>query len=107
MAPRDEVIAAGQVPARLSKLSGWRGDTTGIAKEYRIDYDTAILIVGQIGQVAIELEHRPDLDIRWDHLRVFMTTHTAGDVLTELDFLLASRIDAIAAGHGAKPATTN
>ncbi len=78
-------------------------DTTGISKDYRIDYDTAIRITGEIGQAAIELEHRPDIDIRWDLLRIFLTTHTARDVVTELDFLLAARIDAIAAAYGAKP----
>ncbi len=46
---------------------------------------TPIQIVTEIGQAAIELEHRPDIDIRWDQLRIFMTTPTAGDVVTELD----------------------
>jgi 4a-hydroxytetrahydrobiopterin dehydratase len=44
-----------------------------------------------------------DIDIRWDQLTVYLTTHTAGDVITELDFLLLARMDAIAAIHGAKP----
>lgn len=41
------------------------------------------------------------MDHRWDHLHITMTTHTAGDVVTELDFLTAERIDAIVAEHGA------
>jgi hypothetical protein len=41
-----------------------------------------------------------DIDIRWDVLRFAMTTHTADDVVTELDFQLAERINAIAASHG-------
>ncbi len=103
MAPRDEIITAGRLRDRLAALEGWRGDTAGISKDYRIDYDTAIRITGEIGQAAVELEHRPDIDIRWDRLRIFLTTHTARDVVTELDFLLAARIDAIAAAYGAKP----
>jgi 4a-hydroxytetrahydrobiopterin dehydratase len=31
-----------------------------------------------------------------------LTTHTVGDVVTELDFLLMARIDAIAASYGVK-----
>ena len=103
MAPRDEIIMAEQLRERLAGLDGWHGDTGGISKDYRVDYDTAIQIVAEIGKAAIELEHRPDIDIRWDRLRIFMTTHTARDVVTELDLLLAARIDAIAASHGAKP----
>ncbi|MQY26728.1 putative pterin-4-alpha-carbinolamine dehydratase [Nocardia sp. RB56] len=67
-----------------------------------VDYDTGIEMVGEIGKVAIELEHRPDIDIRWTGLRIPMTTHTAGDVITELDFLLIDRIDEIARSHGAR-----
>ena len=103
MAPRDEIITAEELPGRLAPAEGWHGDTTGISKDYAIGYDTAIRIVGEIGQAAIELEHRPDIDIRWDRLTVCLTTHTAGDVVTELDFLLLGRIEAIAASYGAKP----
>jgi 4a-hydroxytetrahydrobiopterin dehydratase len=103
VAPRDEVIAAGQLGKRLAGLEGWHGDTSGISKDYRVDYDTAIRVVAEIGKAAVALAHRPDIDIRWDRLHVFMTTHTAGDVVTELDFLLAARIDAIAAGYEAEP----
>lgn len=102
MAPRDEIITAADLPRRLASLEGWHGDTTRISKSYAVGYDTAIRIVGQIGQAAIELEHRPDIDIRWDRLTVYLTTHTAGDVITELDFLLLARVDAIAASSGAK-----
>jgi 4a-hydroxytetrahydrobiopterin dehydratase len=82
-------------------MEGWYGDTSGVSEDYRVDYHTAIRIVAEIGQAAVELKHRPDIDIRWDRLGVFMTTHTAGDVVTELDFLLINRVDSIAAGHGA------
>lgn len=102
MAPRDEVITPRQLSDRLAGLDGWHGDTSGISKDFSIDYDSAVRIVAEIGEAAIELEHRPDIDIRWDRLHVFLTTHTASDVVTELDFLLIARIDAIAASHGAK-----
>ena len=103
MAPRDEIISAAELPGRLAPLKGWHGDTTGISKIYSVGYDTAIRIVGDVGQAAIELDHRPDIDIRWDRLTVYLTTHTAGNVVTELDFLLLSRIDAVASTYGAKP----
>ncbi|MGW5751662.1 4a-hydroxytetrahydrobiopterin dehydratase [Nocardia rhamnosiphila] len=96
MAPRDEVLTAEQVREKLAVLDGWSGDTSAVTKEYRVDYDTAIDIVAEIGKAAVELEHRPDIDIRWDRLRVSMTTHTAGGVVTELDFLLIDRIETIA-----------
>jgi 4a-hydroxytetrahydrobiopterin dehydratase len=101
MAPRDEIIPAGALEGRLAALDGWHGDTTGISRTYSIGYDDAIRAVAEIGQAAVELEHRPDIDIRWDKLTVYLTTHTAGDVVTELDFLTVARVDDIAARHGA------
>ena len=93
-------LAAEEIAPRLT-LGGWSGGTGQISKIYSIDYDTAMRIVAEIAQVAVESEHRPDIDIRWDRLRITMTTHTAGDVVTDLDFLLAARIDEIAERHGA------
>jgi 4a-hydroxytetrahydrobiopterin dehydratase len=102
MAPRDEVLTAEQVSERLAALEGWRGDTSVVTKDFEVDYDTAIVIVAEIGKAAVDLEHRPDIDIRWDRLRVSMTTHTAGDVVTELDFLLIARIERIARSYGVR-----
>ncbi len=99
-------LAAEQVRQRLAD-TGWSGDTVEIRRAFSVDYDTAIRIVGEVGRAAIELEHRPDIDIRWDTLSFTMTTHTAGDVVTELDFQLAERINAIAHGHGARPVSNS
>ena len=87
-------LSADEITQRLNG-TGWTGDTSQISKTYAVAYDTAIQIVAEIGEAARELQHRPDIDIRWDHLHISMTTHTAGDFVTELDFLLAKRIDEI------------
>lgn len=101
MAPRDEIIGAADLAARLADLDGWHGDTSGISKTYEIGYDNAIRAVADIGAAAIELEHRPDLDIRWGGLTVHLTTHTAGDVVTELDMITVKRLEEIAAKYPA------
>ncbi|GAA4232938.1 4a-hydroxytetrahydrobiopterin dehydratase [Streptosporangium album] len=100
MAIRDP-LRSDEVRRRLDALDGWDGDVHQISKTFAVSYDSAIQIVTDIGAAAKELEHRPDIDIRWDRLRIAMTTHTAGDVVTELDFLLATRIDRIAEKYGA------
>ncbi len=97
---RDQVIRAEDLPARLAALRGWRGDTSGISRAYPAGWDAAAAMVPEIAALAVEMAHRPDLDIRWSSLRVFMTTHTADDVVTELDLAMAARLDAIAAAHG-------
>jgi 4a-hydroxytetrahydrobiopterin dehydratase len=96
VALRDQVISAADLPARLAALPGWTGGTSGISKDYPVGWDAAVRVVASVGPLAAELEHRPDMDVRWTGLRVFLTTHTAGDVVTELDLVTASRLDALA-----------
>jgi 4a-hydroxytetrahydrobiopterin dehydratase len=88
-------LTADEVAARLAERPGWTGDTHQIEKTFEVDYDTAIRIVTEVGKAAIELEHRPDIDIRWDTLRFAMTTHTAGDQVTNLDLRTVDRIESI------------
>ena len=67
----------------------------------------AIGWVDRVAEAAEELDHHPDIDIRWCTLTFGMSTHSAGG-LTELDLLLAERIDAIVDGvlaDAAGPAT--
>ncbi|WP_327090072.1 4a-hydroxytetrahydrobiopterin dehydratase [Nonomuraea sp. NBC_01738] len=64
------------------------------------DFPTAIRIVDEIAVKAEEMNHHPDIDIRWRTLNLVLTTHDAGG-LTELDHRLAAIIDDIAAKHGA------
>jgi 4a-hydroxytetrahydrobiopterin dehydratase len=94
---RDQIIAAADLPGRLAELPGWHGDTTGISRDYPVGWDAAVAMTARIGMMAVELTHRPDFDIRWTGMHVFLTTHTAGDVVTELDLVTAARLDAIAA----------
>ncbi len=101
---RDQVIPADSLAARLAEIPGWQGDTTGISREYPIGWDAAVAVASRLGPLAVEMAHRPDLDIRWTGLRVFMTTHTAGDVVTELDLAMAARVDALVEAAGAGPA---
>lgn len=101
MALRDQVISADELDVRLAALPGWHGSTSGIEKAYPIGWDAAVRVVADAGPLAVELEHRPDMDVRWTGLRVVLTTHTAGDVVTELDLVAAARLDDIAGRHGA------
>ena len=47
-----------------------------------------------IADVAEEMDHHPDIDLRWRTLHLTLVSHSAGGV-TELDLQLARRIDAL------------
>jgi 4a-hydroxytetrahydrobiopterin dehydratase len=90
-------LDAGTVASRLSEVDGWAGDTAGIARMVELaSFPAAIAVVDRVAEVAEELDHHPDIDIRWRTLRFAVATHSAGGV-TDKDFTLAARIDAILA----------
>jgi 4a-hydroxytetrahydrobiopterin dehydratase len=56
-----------------------------------------IRLVEEVASAAEELDHHPDIDIRWTTITFRLSTHSARGV-TENDVQLAERIDEIAAG---------
>ncbi len=54
-----------------------------------------IALVQRVAEAAEEMNHHPDIDIRWTTVTFRLSTHSAGG-LTENDLALARRIDALA-----------
>jgi 4a-hydroxytetrahydrobiopterin dehydratase len=92
-----EVLTAGALADRLSVLDGWSGDPKAITRTVKLaTFLGAIAVVERVAMVAEELDHHPDIDIRWRTLTFACATHSAGGV-TDKDFELARRIDEIVA----------
>lgn len=60
------------------------------------DFPVAIAWVDAIAVIAEEIDHHPDIDIRWRTLHLMLSTHSAGGI-TVLDTQLATRIEAVVA----------
>jgi 4a-hydroxytetrahydrobiopterin dehydratase len=52
--------------------------------------------VQMVGGIAEQLNHHPDIDIRWRTVTLRICTHDAGDQITALDVRFATRVDEIA-----------
>jgi 4a-hydroxytetrahydrobiopterin dehydratase len=90
-----DVLSADEVAALLADLDDWSGDTSGITRTVSLPtFPAAIAVVDRVAVVAEELDHHPDIDIRWRTLTFACSTHSAGGV-TQKDFTLAHRIDEI------------
>jgi 4a-hydroxytetrahydrobiopterin dehydratase len=84
-----------EVERRLGDLSGWERKGDAIEKEFKgEDFKSSVDFVNRLTPVAEEMNHHPDLEISWSTVTVTITTHSEGG-LTENDFELASRIDAL------------
>jgi 4a-hydroxytetrahydrobiopterin dehydratase len=92
-----ELLDHDGVTTALQSLDGWSGDTSGITRTAELpSFVGAIAVVDRVAEVAEELDHHPDIDIRYRKLTFQLTTHDAGGV-TDLDIQLARRINEIVA----------
>ncbi|WP_328851710.1 4a-hydroxytetrahydrobiopterin dehydratase [Micromonospora globbae] len=90
-----DVLTAEAVEQELGGLAGWSGDSSGISRTVELaSFPDAIAVVDRVAVVAEELDHHPDIDIRWRTLTFRCVTHSAGGV-TVRDLALARRIDEI------------
>jgi 4a-hydroxytetrahydrobiopterin dehydratase len=90
-----DLLSDDQISERLSGLEGWSRDGDAITKTFENgDFVGSVEFVKRVVEPAEEMEHHPDLEISWDKVTVSITNHSAGG-LTEADFELAKRIDAL------------
>ena len=95
-----EVLDAATVDAALAQGMSWERQGDELVKERRgKDFADSLAYVNAVGALAEEMDHHPDIDIRWNTVTLRLTTHSAGG-LTDLDLDLARRIDALSAPGG-------
>jgi 4a-hydroxytetrahydrobiopterin dehydratase len=91
-----ELLSDEEIASRLDQLDGWERQGDAIRKSFdRGDFVGSVEFVRAVVEPAEEMGHHPDLSISWSKVEVTITTHSEGG-LTENDFELAKRIDALA-----------
>ncbi|MGZ5020947.1 MAG: 4a-hydroxytetrahydrobiopterin dehydratase [Chthoniobacterales bacterium] len=89
------MIKADQLKIRLKKIPEWELEKKHIERTFEFDdFSEAIDFVNSVAEVSEDEEHHPDIDIRYNKVRLVLTTHSKGG-LTDLDFALAERIDTL------------
>ncbi|RMH15246.1 MAG: 4a-hydroxytetrahydrobiopterin dehydratase [Gemmatimonadetes bacterium] len=77
----------------LTRREGWSRDGDRLVKEYRFDsFRDSIVFVNRVATIADELDHHPDIDVRYDRVSLSLSSHDAGGI-TDRDLKLAERID--------------
>ncbi|MFB9365725.1 4a-hydroxytetrahydrobiopterin dehydratase [Kitasatospora sp. NPDC001664] len=87
------LLTEAQITEGLAALPEWTREGGSIVRTAETaSFPTAIAVVDTVALAAEQLDHHPDIDIRWRTLRFVLSTHSAGG-LTALDLTMAARID--------------
>jgi 4a-hydroxytetrahydrobiopterin dehydratase len=89
------LLTADAIATRLEGLD-WRLEDDMIVRELEFDdFAAALAYVNRVAAVAETHNHHPDMLIHgWNKVKLSLTNHAAGG-LTEIDFDMAARFDAL------------
>ena len=90
-----DLLDSKDIKAWLKKLPEWDQEKKHIERLFEFDdFTQAIDFVNNVAEIAEEDEHHPDIDIRYNKVRIALSTHSEGG-LTELDFEVAEKIETL------------
>lgn len=76
--------------------TGWAEVNGALEREFEFrDFAEALAFVNRVGAAAEEANHHPDVEIRWNRVKLRWWTHVTGTI-TERDHELAARSNELA-----------
>jgi len=91
-----EPLSENQIQNELKTLDGWSFSDDKIHREFSFDdFKTALSFIVRIGFEAEGQKHHPELFNVYNTVSISLSTHDAGDKVTEKDIKLAKAVDAI------------
>jgi 4a-hydroxytetrahydrobiopterin dehydratase len=89
-------LSDNQVQQALTTLPGWTFENGELVQQRTLkDFVTAMAFVNDVAQLAEAAGHHPDIDIRYNRVRLALVTHDAGGI-TQSDIGLAQKINNLA-----------
>lgn len=87
------VLSHAEIASHLSTRPDWRIEGGELVRTFKFEtFRDAVTFVNQVAEIAEKSNHHPDIDIRYNRVRLALVTHDAGG-LTAKDFDLAAGAD--------------
>jgi len=82
-----------EIKSRMRFLGSWQLEHGELVRTFTfVDFRASLAFVNQVGELAEAAGHHPDIDIRYNKVRLALVTHDAGG-LTAKDFDLAGEMN--------------
>lgn len=89
-------LSEAEVASKTGSVPDWKRTGAEISRTFQFkDFAGAMRFVNAVANEAEKANHHPDIDIRWNKVKLVLSTHDAGG-LTEKDFALAQICDKLA-----------
>lgn len=94
--PRPAKLPDLDIQRALGTLPGWSRRGEALVKTFTFErFADGIAFITKVAPVADEMDHHPDIDIRYTKVLISLSTHSAGGI-TRLDLDLAEQIERVA-----------
>ena len=85
-------LSQSEAETRLRSLSAWKIEAGELTRTFtHKDFREALAFVNKVGDLAEQAGHHPDIDIRYNKVRLGLVTHDSGGLTTK-DFDMAAAI---------------
>ena len=89
------VLTDSEIQKALGSLPGWQRNGIAIQRIFEFpDFKAAMQFVNKIADAAEQVNHHPDIDIRYNKVTMALTSHDSGGV-TNRDVKMAKKINEI------------
>ena len=89
-----EPLTEEQIDHALQELDGWRFEDDQLKKTFELkDFRAAVSFIVRMAFYAEEMNHHPDVHNVYNTVDIALTTHDAGNKVTEKDVRLARAIE--------------
>ena len=86
-------LADHEIQSRLVSVPDWQLESAELVRTFLFkDFRASLAFVNKVGDLAESAGHHPDIDIRYNKVRLALVTHDAGGI-TQKDFDLAAAAD--------------
>ena len=86
-------LSSADVNSRLQTVPEWKVESGELVRTFQFkDFRASMAFVNKVANLAEEAGHHPDIDIRYNKVRLALVTHDQGG-LTEKDFALATQAE--------------
>jgi len=81
MAPSKQTLSQDELVALTRELPDWKLEDGQLVRSWTFkDFAAAMVFVNQVAQLAEQANHHPDIDIRYNRVRLALVSHDAGGI---------------------------